>query len=51
MYKKLFKQLFVLERIIHTVDKKQVQLVLPFTGPVSFDIRSRLQKSGIQVQK
>ena len=36
--------MFVPKRIIHTVDKKQVLLVLPFSGPLSFEIRSRLQK-------
>ena len=33
MYKELFKQvnkLFVAKNVIHTVDKKQVLLVLPF---------------------
>ena len=36
--------MFVPERIIHTVDKKQVLLVLPFLGLLSFEIRSRLEK-------
>ena len=36
-------KLFVLNRIIRTVDKKQL-LVLPFLGLLSFEIRSRLQK-------
>ena len=36
--------MFVPKRIIHTVDKKQVLLVLPFLGALSFVIRSRLQK-------
>ena len=36
--------MFVPERIIHNFDKKQVLLVLPFFGPLSFEIRSRLQK-------
>ena len=42
--KKYLNKLFVPKRIIHTVDKKQVLLVLPFLGPLSFEIRSRLQK-------
>ena len=42
--KKYFNKLLVPKRIIHTVDKKQVLLVLPFLGPLSFEIRSRLQK-------
>ena len=36
--------LFVSKRIIYTADKKQALLVLPFLGPLSFEIRSRLQK-------
>ena len=32
-------KLFVAKRIVHTVDKKQVLLVLPFLGPLSFEIR------------
>ena len=32
------------KKIIHTVDKRQVLLVFPFLGPLSFEIRSRLQK-------
>ena len=36
--------MFVPKRIVHTVHKKQVLLVLPFLGPLSFEIRSRLQK-------
>ena len=42
--KKYLNKLFAPKRIIHTVDKKQVLLVLPFLGPLSFEIRSRLQK-------
>ena len=42
MYEK--SKLFVPKRIAHTVDKRQVLLVLPFLGPLSFEIRSRLQK-------
>ena len=42
--KKMCK-LFVPKRIIHTVDEKQVLLVLAFLGPLSFEIRFRLQKS------
>ena len=37
-------KLFVPKRIVHTVDKRQVVLVLPFLGPLPFEIRSRLQK-------
>ena len=36
--------MFILKRIVHTVHKKQVRLVLPFLGTLSFEIRSRLQK-------
>ena len=36
--------MFVPKRIIHTVDKKQVLLVLPLLGSLSFEIRFRLQK-------
>ena len=36
--------MFVSKRIVHNVHKKQVRLVLPFLGPLSFEIRSRLQK-------
>ena len=36
--------MFVPKRIVHTVDTKEVLLVLPFLGPLSFEIRSRLQK-------
>ena len=39
--KKYLNKLFVPKRIIETVDKKQVLLVLPFLGPISFEIRSR----------
>ena len=39
-----YKLGLVPKRIIHIVDKKQVLLVLPFIGPLSFEIRSRLQK-------
>ena len=42
--KKYLNKLFVPKSIIHTVDKKQVLLVLPFLGPLSFEIRSRLRK-------
>ena len=42
--KKYLSKLFVPKRIVHTVHKKQVLLVLPFLGPLSFEIRSRLQK-------
>ena len=42
--KKYFCKLFILKRIVHTVHKKQVRLVLPFLGTLSFEIRSRLQK-------
>ena len=37
-------KLFVPKRIIHTFDKKQVRLILPFLGPLSFEIRSCFQK-------
>ena len=36
--------MFVSKRIFHTVHEKQVRLVLPFLDPLSFEIRSRLQK-------
>ena len=42
--KKYLSKLLVPKRIIHTVDKIQALLVLPFLGPLSFEIRSRLQK-------
>ena len=42
--KKYLSKLFVPKRIVHTVHKKHVLLVLPFLGPLSFEIRSRLQK-------
>ena len=42
--KKYFCKLFILKRIVHTVHKKQVRLVLPFLGTLSFEIMSRLQK-------
>ena len=44
MHKKCLSNLFVPKRIIHTVHKKQVLLVLTFACPLSFEIRSRLQK-------
>ena len=37
-------KLFVPKSIFHTVDKKQVLIVLPILGPLSFEIRSHLQK-------
>ena len=37
-------KLFVPKRIVHTVQKNQVRLVLTFLGPLSFEMRSRLQK-------
>ena len=37
-------KLFVPKRIIHTVRKIKIRLVLPFLGPLSFAIRSCLQK-------
>ena len=37
-------KLFVPKRIIHTVGNKQVLLVLPFLSPLSFEIRSSLEK-------
>ena len=42
--KKYLSKLFVLKRIVYTVHKKQVRFVLPFLGPLSFEIRSLLQK-------
>ena len=36
--------MFVPKRMVHTVHKKQVLLVLPFLGPLSFGIRFCLQK-------
>ena len=36
--------MFFLKRIVHIVHKKQVRLVLPLLDPLSFEIRSRLQK-------
>ena len=41
---KYLSKLFVPERIVHTVDKKQVLLVLPFLDPLLFEKRSCLQK-------
>ena len=38
------KKLFVPKSIIHTVNKGQILLILPFLGPFSFEIRSCLQK-------
>ena len=37
-------KLFAPKKIVHTVHQKQVWLVLPFLGPLSFEIRSRLLK-------
>ena len=42
--KKYLSKLFVPKGIVHNVHKNQVLLVLPFLGPLSFEIRSRLQK-------
>ena len=42
--KKYISKLFVPKGIVHNVHKNQVLLVLPFLGPLSFEIRSRLQK-------
>ena len=42
--KKYLSKVFVPKRIVHTVDKKQVLLVLPFLRPLSFEFRSRLQR-------
>ena len=39
--KNFLRKLFVPKRITHTVDKKQVLFVLPFLGPLSFEIRSQ----------
>ena len=41
---KYLSKLVVPKRIVHTVHKKQIRLVLPFVGPLSFEIRSCLQK-------
>ena len=41
---KYLSKLVVPKRIVHTVHKKQIRLVLPFLGPLSFEIRSCLQK-------
>ena len=41
---KYLNKLFVPKRIIHTVEEKQVLLVLPFLCPLSYEVRSRLQK-------
>ena len=43
--KKYLSKLFPLKRIIHTVEKMQALLVLPFLGRLSFEVRSRLQRS------
>ena len=37
-------KLFAPKKIVHSIHLKQVWLVLPFLGPLSFEIRSRLQK-------
>ena len=42
--KNFLNKLFVSKKIVHTAEKKQVLIVLPFLGPLSFEIRSRLQK-------
>ena len=42
--KKYLSKLFIPKRTIHTVEKKQILLVLPFLGYLSSEIRSRLQK-------
>ena len=42
--KKYLSKLFVPKRIVYTVHKKQVLLVLLFLGPLSFEIRYSLQK-------
>ena len=42
--KKYLSKLFVPKRIVHTVDKKQVLLFLPFLAPLLFGKRSCLQK-------
>ena len=42
--KKYLGKLFVPKSTVHAVDKQQVLLVLPLLGPLSFEIRSRLQK-------
>ena len=42
--KKYLSKLFVPKGIVDNVHRKQVLLVLPFLGTLSFEIRSRLQK-------
>ena len=42
MYEKYLSKLLFPKRIVHTVHKKQVPLVLPFLGPLPFEIRSHL---------
>ena len=42
--KTYLSKLFVPKRIVHAVQEKQVQLTLPFLGPLSFEIRFRLQQ-------
>ena len=44
MYKNILSKLFVPKRIVPTVHKKHVQSILLFLGPLSFKIKSRLQK-------
>ena len=43
-YSQFFIDKYINKSVIHTVDKKQVLLVLPFLSPLPFKIRSRLQK-------
>ena len=40
--KTYLRKLFVSKSIVHTIDKKQVLLVLHFLGPLSFEVRSHL---------
>ena len=44
MYKKIFKQVLCFSKDRSHCSQKQGRLVLPFVGPLSFEIRSRLQK-------
>ena len=42
--KTFLNKLFIPKKCVQTAEKKQVLIVLPFLGPLSFEIRSRLQK-------
>ena len=43
MWKKLFKQAFVLKKVLETVATKNVLVVLQFLCPLSFKIRTYLR--------